>query len=59
MKLIGDIFESKRTKKMFDAENYTSQEFRSFMKCGKIDSRLYERVSYFLTNGQIVVINKR
>lgn len=59
MKLIGDIFESKRTKKMFEKERYTSQEFRSFMKCGKIDSRLYERVSYFLTNGQIVVINKR
>ena len=54
------IFENRKVKKMFEAENYTSQEFRNFMRSGgTIQSRNNERVSYFLTNGQIVIINKR
>ena len=53
------IFENRKVKKMFEAENYTSEEFRSFMKSGfPIQSRNNERVMYQLTNGHIVVINK-
>ena len=54
------IFENRKVKKMFEAENYTSDEFRNFMKSGiPIQSRKNERILYSLTNGQIVVINKR
>ena len=60
MKLIGDIFESKRTKKMFEAENYTSEEFRDFMKSGgPIDSRHNSRIGYILRDSQIKLIEKR
>lgn len=54
------IFENRKVKKMFEAENYTQDEFRNFMKSGiPIQSRNNERILYSLTNGQIVVINKR
>ena len=54
------IFENRKVKKMFDEENYTKDEFRNFMKSGiPIQSRNNERILYSLTNGQIVVINKR
>ena len=58
--MTNSIFENRKTKKMFEAENYTQEEFRNFMKSDfPIQSRNNERVMYQLTNGHIVVINKR
>ena len=60
MKLIGTIFSTHKVKKLFEAENYTAQEFRDFMKSGgPIDSRHHDRVMYILTEGQIQIIEKR
>ncbi len=60
MKLIGTIFSTHKVKKLFEAENYTKDEFRNFMKSGiPIQSRNNERVMYQLTEGQIQIIEKR
>lgn len=54
------IFESKKVKKLFEAENYTSEEFRSFMKSGgPIDSRHSNNIAYILRDSQIKLIEKR
>lgn len=54
------IFENKKVKKMFEEENYTSEEFRDFMKSGgPIDSRHSKNISYILRDSQIKLIEKR
>ena len=60
MKLIGTIFSTHKVKKLFEAENYTAQEFRDFMKSGgPIDSRHSNNIAYILRDSQISVIEKR
>ena len=54
------IFENRQVKKMFEKENYTSEEFRNFMRSGgPIDSRHNKNISYILKDAQIKVIEKR
>lgn len=54
------IFENRKVKKMFDEENYTQDEFRSFMKSGgPIDSRHSNNIAYILRDAQIKLIEKR
>lgn len=54
------IFENRKVKKMFDAENYTKEEFRNFMKSGvPIDSRHSNNIAYILRDSQIKLIEKR
>lgn len=60
MKLKGDIFDNRTTKKLFEAERYTSQEFREFMRGGKpIQSRHHANIMYTLREGKIQIIEKR
>lgn len=60
MKLIGNIFDNRTTKKLFEAERYTSQEIREFMGGGKpIQSRNNRRIMYTLREGKIQLIEKR
>ena len=54
------IFENRKVKKMFDEENYTSEEFRNFMKSGgPINSRHSNNIAYILRDSQIKLIEKR
>ena len=56
----NSIFENRKVKKMFEAENYTQDEFRNFMKSGgPIDSRHSKNIAYILRNSQISIIEKR
>lgn len=59
MILLGIIFDKHKTKKMFEKEGYTDQEYREFIKGGKpIQSRNDERIMYQLTKGQIHTVEK-
>ena len=59
MILLGIIFDKHKTKKMFEKEGYTDQEYREFIKGGKpIQSRNDERIMYQLTKGQIHIVEK-
>lgn len=54
------IFENRKVKRMFEKENYTSEEFRHFMRSGgPIDSRHSKNISYILRDSQIKLIEKR
>lgn len=58
--MTNSIFENKKVKKMFEKENYTSEEFRDFMKSGvSIDSRHSKNIAYILRDSQIKLIEKR
>ena len=60
MKIKGDIFDSRATKKLFLSENYTDEEWKNLMKAGAmLRSRRYERMAYILQNGKINIINLR
>ena len=60
MKIKGDIFDSRATKKLFLSEGYTQEEWRELMKSGAmLRSRRYERMAYILQNGKINIINLR
>ncbi|MEA5043037.1 MAG: hypothetical protein VB075_00455 [Petrimonas sp.] len=60
MKLKGDIFDSRATKKLFLSEGYTQEEWRELMKSGSmLRSRKYERMAYILQGGKINIINLR
>ncbi len=60
MKIKGDIFDSRATKKLFLSENYTDEEWKNLMKAGAmLRSRRYERMAYILQDGKINIINLR
>lgn len=60
MRILGTIFETHKVKKMFEREQYTKEEFYELTKKGKpLQSRNNERVMYQLTEGQIIMIEKR
>jgi hypothetical protein len=60
MKIKGDIFDSRATKKLFLSENYTDEEWKNLMKSGAmLRSRKYERMAYILQDGKINIINLR
>ena len=60
MKIKGDIFDSRATKKLFLSENYTDEEWKNLMKAGAmLRSRKYERMAYILQDGKINIINLR
>lgn len=60
MKLIGTIFSTHKVKKLFEAENYTKEEFFELTKKGKpLQSRHHSNIMYQLTGGQIQIIEKR
>jgi hypothetical protein len=60
MKLKGDIFDSRATKKLFLSENYTDEEWKNLMKAGAmLRSRRYERMAYILQDGYIKILNLR
>ena len=60
MKIKGDIFDSRATKKLFLSENYTDEEWKNMMKSGSmLRSRKYERMAYILQDGKINIINLR
>jgi hypothetical protein len=60
MKIKGDIFDSRATKKLFLSEGYTQEEWRELMKSGSmLRSRKYERMAYILQDGKINIINLR
>lgn len=44
-----DLFADKQTKKLFNAEGYTQEEWRELMKSGSmLRSRRYARMAYIL-----------
>lgn len=60
MKIKGDIFDSRATKKLFLSENYTDEEWKNLMKSGSmLRSRRYARMAYILQDGKINIINLR
>lgn len=60
MIITGSIFATHKIKKMFEAENYTKEEFYDLTKRGKpIQSRNNRRIMYILREGQIQIIEKR
>ena len=60
MKIKGDIFDSRATKKLFLSEGYTQEEWRELMKSGSmLRSRKYERMAYILQDGKINILNLR
>lgn len=60
MKIKGDIFDSRATKKLFLSENYTDEEWKNLMKAGAmLRSRRYERMAYILQDGYIKILNLR
>jgi len=60
MKIKGDIFDSRATKKLFLSEGFTQEEWRELMKSGSmLRSRKYERMAYILQDGKINIINLR
>ena len=60
MKIKGDIFDSRATKKLFLSEGFTQEEWRELMKSGAmLRSRKYERMAYILQDGYIKILNLR
>ena len=60
MKIKGDIFDSRATKKLFLSENYTDEEWKNLMKSGSmLRSRRYARMAYILQDGKINILNLR
>lgn len=60
MKIKGDIFDSRATKKLFLSEGYTQEEWRELMKSGSmLRSRRYARMAYILQDGYIKILNLR
>lgn len=60
MKIKGDIFDSRATKKLFLSENYTDEEWKNLMKAGAmLRSRRYERMAYILQDGYVKILNLR
>ena len=60
MKIKGDIFDSRATKKLFLSEGFTQEEWRELMKSGSmLRSRKYERMAYILQDGKINILNLR
>lgn len=60
MKIKGDIFDSRATKKLFLSENYTDEEWKNLMKAGAmLRSRRHERMGYILSNGAVQILNLR
>ncbi|NLU29525.1 MAG: hypothetical protein GXX03_06660 [Bacteroidales bacterium] len=60
MKLKGDIFDSRATKKLFLSENYTDEEWKNLMKAGAmLRSRRHEWMGYILSDAKIQILNLR
>lgn len=60
MKILGNIFATNKVKKLFEAENYTKEEFYELTKRAKpLQSRHHANIMYQLTGGQIQIIEKR
>ncbi len=54
------VYESRKAKKLFEAEGYTDNELKKFFRDkDEVKSRLYENLSYFISKGQIQLIYKR
>ncbi len=53
------VFTSDNVKEMFLSERFTTKELEGFGRGRRIDSRLYENVSYQVIDGVIHVISKR
>lgn len=54
------VYESRKAKKLFEAEGYTDNELKNFYRHNDtIQSRIYEELSYFISEGKIIVLNKR